>query len=152
MTKNDHKWMPLFSASLQPVFDEHRAYALILSFGNNSHRRQSDANQIPFACFNSHLAKENVADDAAIVFGNQRDRRLAVLPQRVNQISFSHASERPLVDDSDRGDVFRLFMSNGHHSYFFSSSFAIASRWTSSGPSARRSVRWCAQALARWKS
>src|SRR5262249_54345411 len=115
--------------------------AAILKFRQDGHRRQSDADQFPFACFNRNGAEEDVADDATLVFGHQRDRRLAVPPQRANKVGFGSASERPLVDDSDCGNVFRLFRANDHYSYFFSSCFAIASRWTSSGPSASRSVR-----------
>ena len=117
MTKNDHKWVILFPASPQPLFDEHRAYALTLSFGNNGHRRQSDACQFNLACFvwpNRHRAEEYVADDATIVFDHERNRRLAVLSKRVNQIGFRRTAERPLVDDSDRWDVFRLFRTNNH--------------------------------------
>ncbi len=49
-------------------------------------------------------------------------------PKSVNKVRLRRAAERPLVDDSDRGDVFRLFRANDHHSYFFNSSLAIASR------------------------
>src|SRR5262245_11312292 len=101
MTKNDDEPAPLFAASSQPLFDEHRAYALILSFGNDSHRRQSDACQFPFICFNRNRAEEDMADDQALVVGHQRYGRLVVPSKRVNKVSLCCASERLLVDDSD---------------------------------------------------
>lgn len=96
-------------------FDQRRTNTRALPFRQHRHGREAEGGDGHPVGTHLHRAEGDMAEDSALIFGDQADRQIAVPRQRLDQIGFGRCREGGEMHGPDRLAVLSSGRPDAHH-------------------------------------